>query len=374
MQSIIGNSIKLTLFGESHGSMIGVVIDGLAPGIKLDTKFIQEQLDKRKPKGKISTQRHEEDDFKIVSGYFNGYTTGTPLCIMIENKAQKSKDYEKTRDLMRPSHADYTAEKKYLGYQDFRGGGHFSGRITAPLVAVGAICIQILREKGIVLGTHILKCKNEKDRNFSLDGEELKKEIEIVNNRYFPVFDDEKEENMKRIIEEAGKNLNSIGGILETAVIGVPSGVGEPYFNSIESVLSHLLFSIPAVKGVEFGAGFSIADMFGSEANDSFYYDEKGEVKTKSNNNGGINGGISNGMPIIIKTAIKPTPSIYKEQESIDISKHENIKFNIEGRHDPAIIHRARVVVDSVVAFGILDLLCMRYGYMFMRKEEIDEN
>ena len=374
MQSIIGNSIKLSLFGESHGSMIGVVIDGLAPGIKLDTKFIQEQLDKRKPKGKISTQRHEEDDFKIVSGYFNGYTTGTPLCIMIENKAQKSKDYEKTRDLMRPSHADYTAEKKYLGYQDFRGGGHFSGRITAPLVAVGAICIQILREKGIVLGTHILKCKDEEDRNFSLDGEELKKEIEIVNNRYFPVFDDEKEESMKRVIEEAGKNLNSVGGILETAVIGVPSGVGEPYFNSIESVLSHLLFSIPAVKGVEFGAGFSIADMFGSEANDSFYYDENGEVKTKSNNNGGINGGISNGMPIIIKTAIKPTPSIYKEQESIDISKHENIKFNIEGRHDPAIIHRARVVVDSVVAFGILDLLCMRYGYMFMRKEEIDEN
>lgn len=374
MQSVIGNSIKLSLFGESHGSMIGVVIDGLAPGIKLDTKFIQEQLDKRKPKGKISTQRHEEDDFKIVSGYFNGYTTGTPLCIMIENKAQKSKDYEKTRDLMRPSHADYTAEKKYLGYQDFRGGGHFSGRITAPLVAVGAICIQILREKGIVLGTHILKCKDEEDRNFSLDGEELKKEIEIVNNRYFPVFDDEKEESMKRVIEEAGKNLNSVGGILETAVIGVPSGVGEPYFNSIESVLSHLLFSIPAVKGVEFGAGFSIADMFGSEANDSFYYNENGEVKTKSNNNGGINGGISNGMPIIIKTAIKPTPSIYKEQESIDISKHENIKFNIEGRHDPAIIHRARVVVDSVVAFGILDLLCMRYGYMFMRKEEIDEN
>ena len=374
MQSVIGNSIKLSLFGESHGNMIGVVIDGLAPGIKLDTKFIQEQLDKRKPKGKISTQRHEEDDFKIVSGYFNGYTTGTPLCIMIENKAQKSKDYEKTRDLMRPSHADYTAEKKYLGYQDFRGGGHFSGRITAPLVAVGAICIQILREKGIVLGTHILKCKDEEDRNFSLDGEELKKEIEIVNNRYFPVFDDEKEESMKRVIEEAGKNLNSVGGILETAVIGVPSGVGEPYFNSIESVLSHLLFSIPAVKGVEFGAGFSIADMFGSEANDSFYYNENGEVKTKSNNNGGINGGISNGMPIIIKTAIKPTPSIYKEQESIDISKHENIKFNIEGRHDPAIIHRARVVVDSIVAFGILDLLCMRYGYMFMRKEEINES
>lgn len=368
MQSVIGNSIKLSLFGESHGTAIGVVIDGLAPGIKIDTDFIQSQLDKRKPKGKISTQRREEDDFKIISGYFNGYTTGTPLCIIIENRSQKSKDYEKSKNLMRPSHADYTAEKKYLGYQDFRGGGHFSGRITAPLVAVGAICIQILKDKGIILGTHILKCKNERERNFSIDEKVLREEIENVNNRYFPTLEDK--EKFIKIIEQAGEDLDSVGGILESAILGVPAGVGEPYFNSIESSLSHLLFSIPAVKGVEFGAGFEITDKFGSEANDSFYYDKNGEVKTRTNNNGGINGGISNGMPIILKTAIKPTPSIYKEQETIDISTHKNIRFNIEGRHDPAIIHRARVVVDSVIAFGILDLLCMRYGYMFMRKEE----
>ncbi len=308
MQSTIGNSIKLSLFGESHGTAIGIVIDGLAPGIKLDTDFIQEQLEKRKPKGKISTQRHEADDFKIVSGYFNGYTTGTPLCLIIENKSQMSRDYEKTKSVMRPSHADYTADAKYMGYQDYRGGGHFSGRITAPLVAAGAIFIQVLRSKGIEIGTHILKCRNEKDKSFSSEESILLKEIREVNAKYFPV------------IEE---------------------------------------------KGIEFGAGFAVTEMYGSEANDSFYY-ENGEVKTKTNNNGGINGGISNSMPLIMKIAVKPTPSIYKEQESVDIAKKENVKFNIEGRHDPAIIHRARVVVDSMTAFGLLDLICMRYGYMWM--------
>lgn len=365
MQSTIGNSIKLSLFGESHGTAIGIVIDGLAPGIKLDTDFIQQQLEKRKPKGKISTQRHEADDFKIVSGYFNGYTTGTPLCLIIENKSQISRDYEKTKNIMRPSHADYTADVKYMGYQDYRGGGHFSGRTTAPLVAAGAIFIQILKSKGIEIGTHILKCKNERDKDFSSDEITLLKEIREVNEKYFPVLGKDAEEKMKNIIEKAGEELDSVGGILETAVTGLPAGIGEPYFNSVESVLSHLIYSIPAVKGIEFGAGFGITDMYGSEANDSFYYENE-KVKTKTNNNGGINGGITNSMPVIMKTAVKPTPSIYKEQESIDISKEENVKFNIEGRHDPAIIHRARVVVDSMAAFGLLDLICMRYGYMWM--------
>ena len=365
MQSTIGNSIKLSIFGESHGTAIGIVVDGLAPGIKIDTEFIQQQLEKRKPKGKISTQRHEEDDFKIVSGYFNGYTTGTPLCLIIENKSQMSKDYEKKRNIMRPSHADYTANIKYNGYQDYRGGGHFSGRITAPLVAAGAIFIQILKSKGIEIGTHILKCKNEKDKDFSSDGVTLLEEIKEVNEKYFPVLEKEMEDKMKKLIEKAGSELDSVGGILETAVVGLPAGIGEPYFNSVESVLSHLVYSIPAVKGIEFGAGFAMGNMYGSESNDSLYY-ENGKVKTRTNNNGGINGGITNSMPIVMKIAIKPTPSIYKEQESIDIAKKENVKLNIEGRHDPAIIHRARVVVDSVTAFGLLDLICMRYGYMWM--------
>lgn len=276
-----------------------------------------------------------------------------------------SRDYEKTKSVMRPSHADYTADAKYMGYQDYRGGGHFSGRITAPLVAAGAIFIQVLRSKGIEIGTHILKCRNEKDKSFSSEESVLLKEIREVNAKYFPVIEEAAEEKMKKLIEKAGEELDSVGGILETAVTGLPAGIGEPYFNSVESVLSHLIYSIPAVKGIEFGAGFAVTEMYGSEANDSFYY-ENGEVKTKTNNNGGINGGISNSMPLIMKIAVKPTPSIYKKQESVDIAKKENVKFNIEGRHDPAIIHRARVVVDSMTAFGLLDLICMRYGYMWM--------
>lgn len=365
MQSSIGNSIKLSLFGESHGEAIGVVIDGLAPGIPLDLKFIQSQLDLRKPKGKISTQRHEADDFKIVSGFFNGYTTGTPLCILIENTSQQSKDYEKTKDMLRPSHADYTAYEKYLGYQDYRGGGHFSGRITAPLVAAGAIFIQILKNKNIVIGTHIKQCKDEYDVQFCEDENEMRKQIEKLNHSYIPCIDDNAKDNMVKLMEKAAENKDSVGGILETVVVGMPAGIGEPYFHSIESTLSHLMFSIPAIKGVEFGLGFEFANKFGSEANDPFIYDNK--IRTKTNNNAGINGGITNGMPIVMKCVVKPTPSIFKTQESVNYKTKENIEFNIEGRHDPAIIHRARVVVDSMTAFGLVDLIVSRYGYLWMR-------
>lgn len=365
MQSSIGNSIKLSLFGESHGEAIGVVIDGLAPGIPLDLKFIQSQLDLRKPKGKISTQRHETDDFKIVSGFFNGYTTGTPLCIIIENTSQKSKDYEKTKDMLRPSHADYTAYEKYLGYQDYRGGGHFSGRITAPLVAAGAIFIQILKSKNVVIGTHIKQCKDEYDVNFSDDEKEIREQIEKLNHSYIPCINDNAKDNMVKLMEKAAENKDSVGGILETVVMGMPAGIGEPYFHSIESTLSHLMFSIPAIKGVEFGLGFEFANKFGSEANDPFIYENK--IKTKTNNNAGINGGITNGMPIVMKCVVKPTPSIFKTQESVNFKTKENIEFNIEGRHDPAIIHRARVVVDSLTAFALVDSIVSRYGYLWMR-------
>lgn len=369
MQSTIGNSIKISLFGESHGEAIGVVIDGLAPGLEIDRDFIKYQLEKRKPKGKISTKRCELDEFKIISGVFNGYTTGTPLTIIIENTDQKSKDYEKTKNIMRPSHGDYTGNIKYLGYNDYRGGGHFSGRITAPLVAAGAIFINILRLKGIDIGTHILKCKDYKEKEFSQDEDELRKEVRDVSQKYFPTLTEIAQEKMQQMIETAGANSDSIGGILETAVVGVQAGIGEPYFNSVESILSHLIFSIPGVKGVEFGAGFKITELYGSESNDSYYYKDE-EVKTRTNNNGGINGGITNSMPIIMKVAIKATPSIYKEQESIDIGKKESVKIQIGGRHDPAIIHRARVVVDSLTAFGLLDMMCMRYGYMWMTDNE----
>ena len=357
MKNVFGNSITVTLFGESHGPQIGAVIDGLAPGLDVDIDFMRKQLELRKPNGKISTQRIEADEPNIVSGVFEGKTTGTPLCILFENNNTKSKDYAKTKDLLRPGHADFTALEKYHGFADYRGGGHFSGRITTPLVAVGAILIQALQKKGILIGSHIQKCGSIEDRPFS----NYETDIAIVNDRLFPVLDDEKAEDMKTYIESVAENGDSVGGILETIVTGIPAGVGEPWFDTVESVLAHGLFSIPAVKGVSFGAGFDFANMKGSEANDAMEVRE-GKIVTKTNHNGGINGGITNGMPIRFQTVIKPTPSIYKKQETVNAQTMENVLLQIEGRHDPAIVHRARVVVDSITAIVLADLLSVRYG------------
>ena len=357
MKNTLGTALTVTLFGESHGEGIGAVIDGIAPGVTVDRDFINKQLYLRIAGGAISTARKEPDEVEFLSGVYNGYTTGTPICLMIRNKNTQSKDYSKTKDLMRPGHADYTAFCKYHGYQDFRGGGHFSGRITAPLVAVGAILIQALKEKGIHIGTHIKRCAKINDCEF----DNLEKDIETLNNKEFPVLDNAAGDKMKEAILAAKSDCDSVGGILQTAVIGLDAGLGEPWFDSVESLLSHALFSIPAVKGVEFGAGFSFADMLGSEANDSFRM-EDGKVVTVTNNNAGINGGITNGMPILFNCVVKPTPSIAKTQDTIDISHKENAELNIVGRHDPAIIHRARVVVDSMTAIIIADLLTQRYG------------
>ena len=357
MKNTFGNSVSVTIFGESHGNSIGAVLDGIAPGIEVDTDFITAQLDKRKPKGRISTSRKEGDEFTIVSGVFNGRTTGTPICIIIPNSNTKSGDYEKTRSMLRPGHADYTAGCKYHGFEDYRGGGHFSGRITAALVAAGAIAMLALKNKGIEIGTHIKRCAGIADRDF----EDLKTDIELVNSIDFAVLDSSKEAVMKEAITAAANDGDSVGGILETAVTGVPAGVGEPWFDTFESVLSHILFSVPAVKGVQFGMGFEMADKLGSEVNDAFRIKD-GNVYTETNNNGGINGGITNGMPVLFSCVIKPTPSIYKEQESVNIAAGENVSFQIQGRHDPAIIHRARVVVDSVTALALCDMLAMRFG------------
>lgn len=369
MKSSIGNALEISLFGESHSEAIGVLINGLPAGIKLDLEFIDGFLEKRKPKGKTGTLRREADELHFLSGYFNGFTTGTPLMLMIENKAQRSADYEKTKGILRPSHADFTAYEKYGGFQDYRGGGHFSGRITAPLVAAGAICMQILNAHGIEIGTHIKKLNSVSDDGFSFDSDSLKEEINLLNKSDFAVLNGEKASEMTALIEKAGAEGDSVGGILETAVIGVKAGIGEPFFDSVESRLSHLLFSIPGIKGVEFGLGFGFADKFGSEANDAFFTDGE-EIKTKTNNNGGINGGISNGMPIVFRCAVKPTPSIFKRQESVDYFKKENTEIVINGRHDPAIIHRARIVVDSVCAIALCDLLSSRFGYLWLGENE----
>ncbi len=368
MKSSFGNNLHISLFGESHSDAIGVVIDGLAPGLELDLDLIRTKLNLRKPKGKISTQRHEADEFKFLSGYFNGYTTGTPLSLIIENKSQHSKDYEKTKDLMRPSHADYTASVKYEGFQDYRGGGHFSGRITAPIVAAGAICTQILEAKGILIGTHISQLANISDAVFASDEKVLAKQLIDLSTKYFPTISLEKENEMVSKIEEMQAQGDSIGGILESVVLNMPAGIGEPFFNSIESKLAQLIYSIPAIKGVEFGSGFDLVNMQGSTSNDAFYYDHD-VVKTKTNHMGGINGGISNGMPIVMRCVVKPTASIYKKQDTVNIKTHENEELQIVGRHDPAIIHRARIVVDSMIAIALVDLFVERYGYMWMTQK-----
>ncbi len=361
MKNTFGQSVTVTLFGESHGPAIGAVMDGLAPGIPVDEDFIRAQLDLRRPFGKISTARQEADPFQIVSGCFEGKTCGTPLTIVIPNGDTKSRDYSKTRDVARPGHADLTAQLKYHGYQDFRGGGHFSGRITAALVAAGAIAIQALERKGITLRSHIRACAGIADRPFAPDEQGLKADFAALAGDNFPVLDDRAREKMKAAILEAKEQNDSVGGILETAVCGLPAGVGEPWFDTVESVLSHMLFAVPAVKGVEFGDGFGLATMTGSQANDPFRV-EKGRFVTTSNHNGGINGGITNGMPVVFRCAIKPTPSIFQTQDTVDFVRKENAQLALEGRHDPVIVHRAAVVVDSVTALVLCDLLALRFG------------
>ena len=355
MKSVIGKNITLALYGESHGDAIGTVVDGLPAGIKINTDFIARQLDMRKPKGKISTQRREGDQFTITSGVFNGYTCGTPLHITIPNTAHKSADYQP--NLPRPSHADYAAHIKYNGFEDYRGGGHFSGRLTAPIVAAGAIAIDILKNKGITIGTHIKKCQHITDRDF----ENCAVDIALCNSKYFATLDETVGKQMQQHIETVGADCDSVGGVLETCVLGMPAGVGEPYFNSVESVLSQYLFSIGGIKGVQFGKGFGFADCLGSEANDAFEMCGD-KVITKTNHNGGINGGITNGMPLVFRVAVKPTPSIFRQQDTVDLAAMENAKLTITGRHDPAIFHRARVVVDSLTALALLDMLVQHFG------------
>ncbi len=363
MKNTFGNSVAITLFGESHGEYIGAVLDGLAPGTEIDRNYIEHMLTLRRPDGKISTPRKEKDEFRIVSGVINGKATGTPLTILIPNENTKSSDYAELKTVARPSHADYTAQCKYHGFQDSRGGGHFSGRITAALVAAGAICKSALEKKGIFIGTHVKNCAGVSDRDF----EDYKSDINALSGKTFAVLNESCEETMKNKILDAASDGDSVGGILETAVIGIPNGVGEPWFDSAESLIAHMMFSIPAVKGIEFGAGFGITGMKGSEANDPMAV-ENGKVITTKNNNGGINGGITNGMPIVFRTAIKPTPTIFKPQNTVDFSNMTETVIKPKGRHDPAVVHRARIVQDAATAIVVCDMLAMRFGTDWMNE------
>jgi len=351
-----GKKVKYSIFGESHGRGIGITIDGLPSGIKLDMDFINNEMQRRAPgRDEFSTKRSEGDKVEILSGYFNGYTTGTPLCGVIFNENQNSVDYDKLKNLARPGHADFTGKVKYSGFNDYRGGGHFSGRITAPLVFAGAVAKQILAHKGILIGSHILSIGNVFDSYF--DSVNLKNQLLIdILKKDFQVIDDIKGKEMKNIILKAKGELDSVGGIIEAAILNLPCGLGEPFFDSIESNLAQLLFSVPAVKGVEFGKGFEITKVRGSQANDVPYFDN-GSVKMKTNNNGGINGGISNGMPIVYRVAMKPTPSIAKLQNTINMVNGENSQVSVTGRHDPCIVLRALPVIEACAAMSILDFI-----------------
>lgn len=356
MSGMWGSKIKLSIFGESHGNAIGITIDGLPAGFSIDMDKIMMEMARRAPgKSSLSTPRKESDIPEILSGYFEGKTTGAPLCAIIRNSNTKSKDYSKLKDVMRPGHADYTGDVRYKGFNDYRGGGHFSGRITAPLVFAGAICKQILEVKGIIVSAHINSIGKIKDCSF-LESDISDELLNSFKEKELPLINTKLEDEMRQEILSARSSGDSIGGTIECAILGVSPGIGDPFFDSVESTLAHLMFSVPAVKGIEFGKGFDISKMRGSEANDEYYL-ENGNIKTKTNNNGGILGGITNGMPIIFNVAIKPTASIFKEQNTVNIATMEETTLCIEGRHDPCIVQRALPVIEAVAAIGITELM-----------------
>lgn len=352
MSNLWGRNLRLSIFGESHGEGIGIVIDGLPAGYPLDLDKVSFHMARRAPgQSELTTPRKEADQVEILSGVFNGITTGAPLCGMIRNCDTRSKDY--TKELPRPGTADLTAHIKYKGYNDYRGAGHFSGRLTAPLTFAGSIARQILASKGIHIGAHILQIGPHLDDAFSDINAEL---LNVLTGLDFPVLNEAKAGAMKKEILQAAGEKDSVGGIVECAAIGQPAGLGSPFFGSMESSLASMLFSIPGMKGIAFGDGFNMANMRGSEVNDAFYY-ENDHIKMRTNHSGGINGGITNGMPIVFRTVFRPTASIGKPQNTVDLTTGENKTVAFEGRHDPCIIPRAVVVVESALALCLMDSL-----------------
>ena len=355
MSSDFGKTLRVGVFGESHGAAIGVTVDGLPAGERIDMDELQAFLDRRRPgKNPLSTTRRETDVPEFLSGLRDGVTCGTPLCAVIHNSDQHSADYAELADKPRPSHADYTAWVKWRGQADMRGGGHFSGRLTAPLCVAGGIAGQILARRGIFVGAHLAAVGTEEDETFPLHPtDEL---FRAVAAKPFPTLSDAAGERMQRVILDAREAQDSVGGIIECAAIGLPAGVGEPMFDGVENRLAAALFGIPAVKGVEFGAGFGSARLRGSENNDALRV-ENGRVVTETNRAGGILGGITNGMPLTLRVGIKPTPSIGQTQKTVSLSHMENTELTVHGRHDPCIAHRAVPVVEAVTACVLLDLL-----------------
>lgn len=356
MSSGFNGGIKFSLFGESHGKGIGVVLDNLPAGEPIDLDKIGEFMARRAPKKDgTSTTRNEKDIPEILSGYYEGKTTGTPLAAMIYNSDQHSGDYGNIAHTARPAHADYTGFLRYNGANDPRGGGHFSGRITAPLCFAGAVCAQILERRGITVGAHIKSIKDVKDESFD-PVKVTAEQLNSVKRRSFPVLSDKAEQKMRELINSARMDLNSVGGIIECAAVGFPAGVGSPMLDGLENIISRLVFAIPAVKGIEFGNGFGCTDLLGSENNDEFCIID-GKIVTKTNNHGGILGGISSGMPIIFRAAFKPTPSISRPQNTVDFKENRETELVIKGRHDPCVVPRAVPCVESAMNIALLSAL-----------------
>ena len=354
MSSFWNNRISISIFGESHGPAIGVTIDNLPPGEYIDMDKIHQFMTRRAPKKDgTTTPRSEKDLPEVLSGVLNNRTTGTPLCAMIQNTDTRSKDYSNLAKLPRPGHADYTGAMRYQGFNDVRGGGHFSGRLTAPLCFAGAVCGQILERRGIYTGAHIAAIHGIQDDAFSRT-RVSKEDILAVREKSFPVINDAQGKLMWEDIQKARMGQESLGGIIECAAVNVPAGIGSPMFDGLENTIAQLVFGIPAVKGIEFGAGFQVAEMVGSQDNDAFYVDENGHIKTKPNNHGGILGGISSGMPITLNVAIKPTASISKQQQTVNFREKTNEILQIQGRHDPCIVPRAVPCVEAAVNLALL--------------------
>lgn len=354
MADTFGKLFQITVFGESHSAAIGVVLDGVPAGLALDMEEIGREMARRAPgQNNLSTPRKEADIPQIQCGFFNGRTTGTPLCALIANTNTRSGDYEP--DLLRPSHADFTGKIRYGGYNDYRGGGHFSGRLTAPLVFAGAVAKQFLRTRGIEIAAHLERIKDICDDRFDPCRQEPEL-AKLLAQRELPVLNEAVIEPMKNTILTAKRSGDSVGGVVECAVFGAGAGLGSPMFESVESRLAAMLFSVPAVKGVEFGTGFAISGLCGTQANDSFTVDGR-SIRTVTNHNGGINGGISNGMPILFRAAIKPTASIAAEQDTVNIAEMKNCRMRVHGRHDPCIAHRAVCVIEAAAAVVMADLV-----------------
>ncbi len=354
MSSIWNKGIQVSIFGESHGPAIGVVMDKLPAGEYIDLEKLLVFMARRAPKKEAySTQRREKDMPTIMSGFLNGKTTGTPLCAFIPNDDPHSKDYLVMNKLARPGHADYTGALRYNGFNDPRGGGHFSGRLTAPLCFAGAIAGQILERRGIYTGAHIAEIHKIKDDCFD-PITTTRDDIINLRQKGFPVLNDAKGKRMKSDIVKAAQANDSVGGIIECISVNVPAGIGSPIFDGLENSIAQLVFGIPAVKGIEFGVGFNCARMLGSENNDEFYVNQQGHVVTRSNNHGGILGGISSGMPITLRVAMKPTPSIGRPQETVDMTTLKSETLTVSGRHDPCVVPRAVPCVEAAVNIALL--------------------